>query len=1360
MQNEKYFIGLDIGTDSVGYAAVSENYDLLKFKGKPAWGVTLFDEAQLNTDRRASRTARRRLDRRQQRVQLVRELFAPEIAKVDERFFIRLQGSALTREDAGDRYPLFNDADYTDREYYDKYPTIHHLIAELMRSDEPHDVRLVYIACAWLVAHRGHFLSNIDKNNIEAFRDFRTVYEGFSEYLTANEYAMPWSEDKSEKLGEILKKKCGVNAKKKELIAVLYDGKKPSKEATEDFPFNREAIISLLAGGKVKLKDIFLNDEYADLDAVALGMDEDVLREKTADIGDDFQLIEELRKLNDWSVLADVLGENSSISEAKVAVYEQHKSDLEFLKAFIKKYAPEKYSDIFRKVGKNVVNYPHYVGHTDENDISKFKSVGKDDFSKYLLGIVKGIVPDGDDKEKYDDMISRLEMRIFLPKQKDTDNRVIPHQLYWYELHCILKKASTFLPFLTQADGDGLTVADKLESVFLFRVPYFVGPLNKNSSFAWLERKAGKIYPWNFEKMVDLDASEQGFIERMTNTCSYLPGEPVLPKDSLLYHKYTVLNEINNLRINDERVSVELKQRIYNEVFMQKKKVTRKYLVSFLEKEGIIEKGGDADIKGIDININANLAPNIAFNRLLETGAITWDDAEKIIERSSYAEDKPRFTRWLAREYPNLSVADRKYVSSLKFKDFGRLSRRFLSGIEGVYKETGELMTVISALWNTQYNLMEIVASDDNFTFKAVIEEEKRNYYSEHPKTVDDRLNEMYVSNAVKRPIYRTLAVVGDVVKIFGRPPEKIFIEMTRKEGEKGKRTKTRKDQILELYEKCNTEDVRHLQEQLEEMGTAANTKLQSEKLFLYYMQLGRCLYSGEPLDLDELATDRYNIDHIYPQAFVKDDSIINNKALVLSVINGEKGDDYPINQDIRQKMHGRWEYLKHMGLISEEKFKRLTRSTPFTEDEKYEFINRQITETSQSTKAVATLLKELYPDTEIVYTRASNASEFRQEFDLYKSRTFNDLHHAVDAYINVVDGNVRSMRFNRKWFNVNSKYSQKAKTIFTHPVVCGGKTVWDGAPMLEKVKKTAVKNTASLNSFSVLKTSGQNGGFFDQNPLKAAEGLIPLKKGLPTEKYGGYAKVTAMFFIPVKYSVGKKTDIIIMSVELLYGNRFLSDSVFALEYTKSRLKDILGKEVEDISFPLGMRPWKINTMLSFDGFRACISGGAQKGKCLILKSFMPFSASGEWCFYMKKLEELAKKADANPDYVYNEKFDKVTSEKNLELYDLYIEKMKNTVYSKRRNVPMQTLINGRERFIELDIKQQTKALLNIHQVFGRIASGIDLTLIGGKSKEASTNGFSAQISNWKNYYTDVRIVDSSPSGLREKMSVNLLELL
>lgn len=127
-------------------------------------------------------------------------------------------------------------------------------------------------------------------------------------------------------------------------------------------------------------------------------------------------------------------------------------------------------------------------------------------------------------------------------------------------------------------------------------------------------------------------------------------------------------------------------------------------------------------------------------------------------------------------------------------------------------------------------------------------------------------------------------------------------------------------------------------------------------------------------------------------------------------------------------KMHCIWESYKAHGLISEEKFKRLTRTTPFTEEEKYNFINRQLTETSQSTKAVATLLNEFYPDTEIVYSKAGPVSDFRKEFEIYKSRLFNDLHHAVDAYLNIVVGNVYHMKFTRRWFNVNSDYSMKAK--------------------------------------------------------------------------------------------------------------------------------------------------------------------------------------------------------------------------------------------------------------------------------------------------------------------------------------------
>ena len=1359
-----YFLGLDIGTDSIGYAVTNKSYDLLRFHGDPAWGVTVFDEAALGTERRAFRTARRRLDRRQQRVDLIQELFAPEIAKIDERFYLRLKASAFFREDVGEPFSIFNDTDYSDADYYRRYPTIHHLISDLMANDAPHDVRLVYLACAWLVAHRGHFLSNMDRESLSGVTDFNAVYDQFISFFTAgdNEYNAPWEQIDVAAFGACLKKKMGVNNKYKELVKILCAGKKPKKLSKDEdpdpaFPFSLEGIIKLLAGGTYALKDLFGKEAYADLEikSVSLGMEEEKFAQLMGDLDEDYDLLGALRTVYDWAILADVLGESDSISSAKVKVYDQHKEDLKTLKHIIKTYLPKKYAEVFRAVDKT--NYAAYAYHSDSAQASQMKKVNKEDFSKYLLGLLKNVSVSEEDAAVFSDMISRLELRTFLPKQKDTDNRVIPHQLYWHELHTILNHAAHYLKFLTEADESGKTVSEKIESVFLFRIPYFVGPLNEKSDHAWIARKAGKIYPWNFEEMVDLDESENRFIKKMTNKCTYLPGEDVLPKDSLLYHKFTVLNEINNLTINGRRIPVALKQEIYTNVFLSKKKVTRKYLLHYLIENGIIEKGQEELVSGIDVEIKSNLVPQIAFGRLMHTGVLTQDDVEAIIERASYAEDKMRLSKWIQKTYPQISDVDRKYICSVKIKEFGRLSRKFLEGLEGVDLSTGEVTTVISALWNTQNNLMEIIADETKYTFKSVIDDYNTAYYADHKLTLNDRLDEMYISNAVRRPVFRTLAIVKDIEKAFGAP-EKIFIEMTRggSEDQKGKRTKSRKQQILDLYEKCKDEDVRLLREQLEAMGDAANNKLQGDKLFLYYMQLGKCMYSGKPIKLENLGTDLYDIDHIYPQAYVKDDSILNNKVLVTKEENGKKSDRYPISDDIRKKMRGYWDHLLQIGMITEEKHKRLTRATPFTEEEKYGFINRQLTETSQSAKAVATLLKEHYPKAEIVYCKARLASDFRQEFEIWKSRSFNDLHHAVDAYLNIVTGNVYHMKFTRKWFRADSDYSIKTSTLYSRPLVCAGETVWDGAPMLAKVKATAVKNTAHFTKFAFFK----KGGFFDQMPVAAAEGLVPRKKNLPTEKYGGYNKPSAMFFIPVRYQAGKKSEIIIMSVELLHGQKFLADSTFAQEYTFRRLRSILGKQVDAVSFPMGMRPWKVNTMLSLDGFRVCIAGSASRGRCLIAQPIMQFSAQKEWVEYVKKLERFVEKTTANPNYVYDAVFDKVTAEKNAALYDLYLDKLENSIYAKRVNCPVETLRGGRDAFLSLDIKAQAKALMNIQQIFGRIAGGIDLTAIGGAGKAAATVNFSTTISNWAKNYRDVRLIDASPSGLWKKRSDNLLELL
>lgn len=172
---EKIYLGLNVGTNSIGYAVTDEQYNLLKFNGNDAWGSIVFDAASSNEDRRNHRLARRNLDRRQQRIVWLQEIFAKEISKVDDRFFIRLSESFRWREDVQDQYVFFNDKEYTDVQYMKENPTIHHLICELMDNKAPHDVRLVYLACAWLIAHRGHFLNNL---NVEKLDEMQIEHRG------------------------------------------------------------------------------------------------------------------------------------------------------------------------------------------------------------------------------------------------------------------------------------------------------------------------------------------------------------------------------------------------------------------------------------------------------------------------------------------------------------------------------------------------------------------------------------------------------------------------------------------------------------------------------------------------------------------------------------------------------------------------------------------------------------------------------------------------------------------------------------------------------------------------------------------------------------------------------------------------------------------------------------------------------------------------------------------------------------------------------------------------------------------------------------------------------------------------------
>lgn len=182
-----YVIGLDLGTNSVGWSVIDGDYNLLKVNGKDAWGALLIENAESAQGRRLARCARRRLARRKERIKLLRELFAPLICPVDENFFVRLDESSLHIGEGEffrkNRYNIF-DGEYTDKDYFKEAPTIYHLRKKLMETDEKADIRLVYLAIHHIVKYRGHFLlegSAVDTGSnmlSEALSEFFELAEG------------------------------------------------------------------------------------------------------------------------------------------------------------------------------------------------------------------------------------------------------------------------------------------------------------------------------------------------------------------------------------------------------------------------------------------------------------------------------------------------------------------------------------------------------------------------------------------------------------------------------------------------------------------------------------------------------------------------------------------------------------------------------------------------------------------------------------------------------------------------------------------------------------------------------------------------------------------------------------------------------------------------------------------------------------------------------------------------------------------------------------------------------------------------------------------------------------------------------
>lgn len=1138
-ENIKYYIGVDIGTNSVGWAVIDENGNLLK-KGKHhLWGSRLFDQAQTAQNRRNYRSSRRRYNKRRQRIGLLRLIMSDMVLEVDPSFFIRLEKTtfldkedkkAILKDNYKMNYNLFCDEDYNDKKYFKDYPTIYHLRKKLCECDEKADPRLIYLALHHIVKYRGNFLYEGQELHLEPSNKEEDLKILFDILGKNNDTVYDISEEQIQFILKTVVENISKTAKVDECMSHLKlnsEDKKIVKEFMRGLVGNKFNVSKLYMHEDLQFDDEDLKLQFSDKSYEEKIMEyENVLEEK-------MEFIDLMQQFYSWIELSKIVGSDSqhaSISDAMVNIYESHKKDLRTLKEVMLKIEKKEYDEMFKPTSKSIVNYYNYV-----NPVA-CSGDKTDGFYKY----VKKAIVKSDDPRK-DEILEKIANETFMLKQTSKNNAYIPYQMQKDELIKILNHQEKYYPVLKEN-------RDKIISILEFRIPYYYGPLDGNKQFGWLIKKKGKenerILPWNHQEIVDVQETAAQFIKKLTNYCTYLPIEKVMPQKSLTCSMYEVLSEVNKIRIDGKLLPIDTKNRLIEDLFFKRKTVKEKDLINWLKQNQLTV----GEITGYQKEkaFSSSLAPWIDFKEIFdEINDSNYDLIEKIIEDMTIFNEGSILKERLKKAY-NLDQNKVKKIMKLKYSGWSRLSKKLINGIRADNK-FGSSVSILDVMKESHMALMEII-NDKNLGFKQIIE--KENFKDETDSFTYEDIKNLAGSPALKRGIWQTLQVIEEIKHYMGHEPKNIYIEFAREEQEKV-RTTTRVKKLKSIYNDIKNQLDVHGKEVYSNLNKQDEKSSIEKRLYLYYTQLGKCMYSGESLDIDKLSN--YEIDHIFPRTLTSDDSL-DNLVLVKKKENQRKLDDLVLPLEIRNKMEVFWKKLYDNGLITQTKYYRLMRDE-FRRDQIDKFINRQLVETRQIIKHVANIIENHYEDTKVFTVRANLSHEFREKYGIYKNRNVNDFHHAHDAYIACIIGRYIQIRFpglEAKY--VYGQYMQNVKKTKNnidkenHGFIINsmkyecidedtGEVIWNPERILDHIKcfnyrdvyitKKLDTNNRELFNVTILPN--------DKNSEKGkTKATIPVNKlRSNVRKYGGFSGLQSDI-VAIEGKKGKKIDRRLINLPIL----------------------------------------------------------------------------------------------------------------------------------------------------------------------------------------------------------------------------------
>lgn len=479
-----------------------------------------------------------------------------------------------------------------------------------------------------------------------------------------------------------------------------------------------------------------------------------------------------------------------------------------------------------------------------------------------------------------------------------------------------------------------------------------------------------------------------GWVERI-GPCTLLPEEKRAFKNTYSFERFTLLQKINHIRVqesgqtralsDEERQKViDLAHRVETVPYARiRKELKWPQEIRFTDVRYDVDAAPEAAEKKYKLPVMKGYH---ALRKALGAQQATlplWDDIITIL-----ASHRDEDVRKKLLEEKGLTSEQIETVLGLDFSGVGHISLKACQMLEP---------------WLMQGLVYDKACEQAGLNFHGHGNTEKTSKLPASAPELED-----ITSPVVRRAVSQTIKLVNAIIREMGQPPVWIHIELARELSRTFE--ERRKDQkSMEDNAKQNERLMQEIRDTFHKLNPTGQDLI---KYRLWKEQDGICAYSQKSIAAERLFEPGYaEVDHIVPYSISFDDSR-SNKVLVMAAENRQKGNRLPL-QYLQGERREKFIVWTKSQVRNYRKQKNLLRET-LSEEEQNGFKQRNLQDTQYMARFLLNYIRDhlAFADhpaagkQRVMALAGAVTSHLRKRWGLTKVRADGDLHHALDAAV------------------------------------------------------------------------------------------------------------------------------------------------------------------------------------------------------------------------------------------------------------------------------------------------------------------------------------------------------------------------